>query len=39
LREYKSQERRGYDPSMVDIARQLGEADILDIAYYLANWR
>jgi cytochrome c553 len=39
LREYKSQERRGYDPSMVDIARQLGEAEILDLAYYLANWR
>ena len=39
LREYKSQERRGYDPSMVDVARQLGDAEILDLAYYLANWR
>src|ERR671913_1315688 len=39
LREYRSQERRGYDPSMVDIARQLGDAEILDLAYYLANWR
>jgi cytochrome c553 len=39
LREYRTQERRGYDPSMVDIARQLSEADILDLAYYLANWR
>ena len=39
LREYRSQERRGYDPSMVDIARQLGDIEILDLAYYLANWR
>ena len=39
LREYKTQERRGYDPSMIDIARQLSEADILDLDYYLANWR
>src|ERR671912_917699 len=39
LREYSTQERRGYDPSMVEIARQLSEADILDLAYYLANWR
>src|ERR687897_973757 len=34
LREYSTQERRGYDPSMVEIARQLSEADILDLAYY-----
>jgi cytochrome c553 len=39
MREYRTQERTGYDPSMVDVARQLGEADILDLAYYLANWR
>jgi cytochrome c553 len=30
-RRIPDQERRGYDPSMVDIARQLGDAEILDL--------
>jgi cytochrome c553 len=39
LREYKSGERRGYDPAMVEVARALSEEEITEIAHYLAYWR
>jgi cytochrome c553 len=39
LREYKSGERRGYDPAMVEVARAISDEEIIDIAHYLAHWR
>ena len=39
LREYKSGERTGYDPSMVEIAKAIGDREMPDLAYFLANWR
>ena len=39
LREYKSGVRRGYDPSMADVVQPLTDAQILDLAYYLARYR
>jgi cytochrome c553 len=39
LREYKSGERRGYDPAMVEVARAISDEEITDIAHYLAHWR
>jgi cytochrome c553 len=38
LREYKSGERRGYDPAMVEIAQALSDEEIAEIAHYLAYW-
>lgn len=37
LREYKSGARREYQPVMADIVRQLNEADIEDLAHFLAR--
>jgi cytochrome c553 len=37
LREYKSNTRPGYDASMADVVQPLGDADIPDIAYFLAR--
>jgi cytochrome c553 len=39
MREYKSNERRAYDPSMADVMHPLTDADILDLAHYLARLR
>jgi cytochrome c553 len=37
LREYKNNSRRAYDPSMADVMHPLSDADILDLAHYLAR--
>jgi cytochrome c553 len=37
--EYKSGVRTGYDPAMVEIAKALEESEIVELAYFLANWR
>ena len=39
LREYKSNVRRAYDASMADVLYPLTDADILDLAHYLARLR
>ena len=39
LREYKSGERRGYDPAMVEIAVGIADAEIAALARYLATLR
>jgi len=39
LREYKSNARRGYDASMADVLYPLTDADILDLAHFLARLR
>jgi cytochrome c553 len=37
LREYKSNARRGYDASMADVMFPVTDADILDLAHFLAR--
>jgi len=37
LREYKSNTRRGYDASMADVMYPITDADILDLAHFLAQ--
>jgi len=37
LREYKSNARRGYDASMADVLYPVTDADILDLAHFLAR--
>jgi cytochrome c553 len=37
LREYKSGERRSYDPAMASVVEPLKDADFADLAYYLAR--
>jgi cytochrome c553 len=37
LREYKNNSRRAYDPSMADVMFPLTDADILDLAHFLAR--
>lgn len=39
LREYKANTRRAYDTSMADVVYALSDADILDLAHYLARLR
>jgi cytochrome c553 len=39
MREYKSNARRAYDPSMADVMHPLTDADILDLAHYLARFQ
>ena len=39
LREYKSNTRRAYDAAMADVIFPLTDADILDLAHYLARLR
>jgi cytochrome c553 len=39
LREYKSNTRRGYDASMADVMYPVTDADILDLAHFLARVR
>ena len=37
LREYKSGARTGYDQAMLDVVAGIDDAQILDLAYYLAR--
>jgi cytochrome c553 len=37
LRDYKSNARRVYDPSMADVMYLLTDADSLDLAHFLAR--
>jgi cytochrome c553 len=37
LRQYKSGERRGYDPTMASVVEPLKDEDFVDLAYYLAR--
>jgi cytochrome c553 len=37
LRDYKGNTRRGYDASMADVLYGVSEAEILDLAYFLAR--
>jgi cytochrome c553 len=37
LNEYKNSARRGYDAAMADVLYAVSEADILDLAYFLAH--
>lgn len=37
LREYKNNTRRGYDASMADVMYPASDADILDLAHFLAR--
>jgi cytochrome c553 len=37
LREYKSGERRGYDPAMASVVEPLKDQDFVDLAYYLSR--
>jgi cytochrome c553 len=39
LREYKSNARRGYDASMADVLYAVTDADMLDLAPFLARHR
>ena len=39
LREYKSNIRRGYEAAMADVMHPITDADILDLAYFLARVR
>ena len=39
LREYKTAERRGYDPAMVEVAQSIPDEDLAAIAHYLAHFR
>jgi cytochrome c553 len=37
MREYKSNTRPGYDASMADVVQPITDAEILDLAYYVAR--
>jgi cytochrome c553 len=39
LREYKSNDRRGYDGTMAEALAPVNEEQILDLAYYIARFR
>jgi len=39
LREYKDNSRRGYDASMADVLYPISDAQLLDLAYFLARFR
>jgi cytochrome c553 len=39
LRDYKADQRRAYDPAMADVMVALSDADIQDLAHYLARVR
>ena len=39
LREYKSGARRGYDATMAEVLQPLDDAQLIDVAYYLARLR
>lgn len=37
LRDYKSGARTGYDPSMIEVMRQITDENIIDLAHYLSR--
>jgi cytochrome c553 len=37
LREYKSSARRGYDASMAEVVQPVDDAQLIEIAHYLAR--
>ena len=39
MREFRNNTRRGYDASMADVLYQVGDEQILDLAYFLARLR
>ncbi len=39
LREYKSNKRAGYDASMADVVAPLNDAQLVELAYYMAHVR
>jgi cytochrome c553 len=39
LREYKSNMRRGYDGTMAEVLAPITDAQIVDLAYYIAHFR
>jgi cytochrome c553 len=39
LRDYKTGERRGYDPAMAEVAGAIDDGEIAAISHYLAHWR
>jgi cytochrome c553 len=39
LRDYKSGARRGYDATMAEVLQPLGDAQLIEFAYYLARLR
>ena len=38
LRDYKSSARRGYDATMAEALQPVGDAQLPELAYYLAHW-
>lgn len=39
LREYKSGARHGYEPTMAEVVQPLSDAQLTELAYYLAHFR
>jgi len=39
LRDFKSNKRYGYDTAMYDVLAPIGDAQIVDLAYYIARFR
>jgi cytochrome c553 len=39
MRAYKTGERRGYDPAMVEVAQAIPDGDLADLVYAIAHWR
>jgi cytochrome c553 len=39
LREYKANDRRGYDAAMADVLASVSDQQIADLAYYIARFR
>ena len=39
LREYKSGARHGYEPTMAEALQPVGDAELVELAYYLAHFR
>jgi cytochrome c553 len=39
MREYKTEQRPGYEPTMIEVMRPLSDADIVELAYYLTHVR
>jgi cytochrome c553 len=39
LRGYKSNERKGYDPAMNEVAQEISDDEIVAIAHYVAHFK
>jgi len=39
LRDYKSGARHGYEPTMAEALQPVGDAELIELAYYLAHFR